>query len=145
MKLSTQALASTSARHPWRTIGAWVAAMVIAIVAVGALLGGALTTEGKPTNNPQSLRAKDAREAAFPASSASAITDVVVVHSPRYTVDAPQFRLLVRTLAGEVHAAKKVTGVRSYLDSSDPSLISEDRHATLVQFAMPKESTSGVD
>ncbi len=140
-----RALVLASARHPWRTIGAWVATMVLAVVAIGALLGGALTTEGNPTNNPQSQRAKDVREAAFPPSSASAITDLVVVHSPRYTVDVPQFHSLVRMLAGEVRAAKKVKGVRSYLDTPDPSLVSKDRHATLVQFAMPKESTSGID
>src|SRR6266550_7211265 len=98
MKLSTQKLAMMSARHPWRTIGVWIVVVVVAVVAIGALLGGALTTEGNPTNNPQSQRAKDVREAAFPASSSAAITDIVVVRSQRHTVDAPQFRALVRTL-----------------------------------------------
>jgi uncharacterized membrane protein YdfJ with MMPL/SSD domain len=139
------ALVLASARHPWRTIGAWIAAFVIAIVAIGALLGGALTTEGKPTNNPQSQRAKDVRKAEFPASSAAAVTDLVIVHSPRYTVDAPQFRSLVRTLAGEVRQAKKVKSARSYVDTRDPSLVSKDRHTTMVQFAMPDDSSSGVD
>jgi uncharacterized membrane protein YdfJ with MMPL/SSD domain len=138
-------LVLVSARHPWRVIGAWVAAVVVAVVAIGALLGGALTTEGNPTNNPQSQRAKDAREAAFPASSAAAITDVVVVHSVRYTVEAPQFRSVVRTLAGEVRKAKKVASVRTYLDAGGSSLVSKDRHATLVQFAMPDDSTSGIE
>jgi len=138
-------LALASATHPWRTIGAWVAAMVIAVVVIGALLGGALTTEGKPTNNPQSQRAKDVREAAFPAASSAAITDIVVVRSSRYTVDAPRFRTLVRGLAGEVSRAKHVESVRSYLGAADPSLISKDRHATMVQFAMPKESNSGIE
>ena len=112
-----------SARHPWREIGGWIAAVVIAVVAIGALLGGALTTEGNPTNNPQSLRAKHVREAAFPASSTSAITDIVVVRSLRYTVGAPQFRAFVRTLAGKVRQAENVASVRTYLDSSDPSLV----------------------
>ncbi len=35
-------LVLASARRPWRAIGAWVAAMVVAVVAIGALLGGAL-------------------------------------------------------------------------------------------------------
>jgi uncharacterized membrane protein YdfJ with MMPL/SSD domain len=138
-------LALASARHPWRTIGAWVAAVVLAFVAIGALLGGALTTEGNPTNNPQSLRAKDVREAAFPASSGAAVTDIVVVRSPRYTVDTPQFRGLVRGLAGEVRQAKNVESVRTYLGARDPTLVSRDRHATVVQFAMPDESSSGID
>src|SRR5262249_15119265 len=97
-------LALASARPPRRTLGAWLAAVLLAVVAIGALLGGALTTEGKPTNNPQSQRAKHVREAAFSAASSAAITDIVVVRSSRYTVDAPRFRALVRRLAGEVRA-----------------------------------------
>jgi RND superfamily putative drug exporter len=119
--------------------------MLVAFVAIGALLGGALTTEGKPTNNPQSQRAKDVREAAFPAASSAAITDIVVVRSPRYTVDAPRFRTFVRTLAGEVRAAKDVESIRTYLGAHDPSLVSKDRHAAMLLFAMPDESSSGID
>src|SRR5262245_28463466 len=140
-----QRIALASARHPRRTIGAWVATMLIAFVAIGTLLGGALTTEGKPTNNPQSQRAKDVREAAFPAASSTAITDIIVVHSPRYTVDTPRFRSLVRELGDEVRSTKGVESVRTYLDADDPSLVSKDRHATMVQFAMPDESSSGID
>jgi RND superfamily putative drug exporter len=119
--------------------------MVVAVVVIGGLLGGALTTEGNPTNNPQSQRAKDVREAAFSAASSAAITDIVVVHSSRYTVDAPQYRAFVRTIAGEVRGAEDVESIRTYLSVRDPSLVSKDRHATMVQFAMPDESSSGID
>src|SRR4029450_498154 len=112
-----------SASHPWRTIGAWVAAMVVAFVAIGGLLGGARTTEGNPTKNPPSERANAVREAAFPASSSAAMTDIVVVRSPRYTVDAPTFRTLVRRLAGEVREAEDVESIRTYLGARDPSLV----------------------
>jgi uncharacterized membrane protein YdfJ with MMPL/SSD domain len=139
-----QRLAVACARRPWRTIGGWLAAIVLAVVGIGALLGGALTTEGKPTDNPQSERAKDVREAAFPAASDAAITDIVVVRSPRYTVDAPQYRAFVRTLAREIRGAKDVETVRTYPGSHDPSLVSKDRRATMVQFAMPDESSSGI-
>ncbi len=138
-----QALVLASAKHPWRTIGAWVAAMVVAIVAIVALLGGALSTEGNPTNNPQSQRAEDARNAAFPPSVAGAITDIVVVRSPQYTVDAPQFEARVRGLEQEVRNAGGVDSVRTYLDARDPSLISTDRHAAMVQFS--DASDSGID
>src|SRR5262245_44256640 len=124
-----------SARHPWRTIAAWVAAVVVAGVAIGALLGGALTTEGNPTNNPQSERAKDALSAAFPPTVGAAVTDIVVVRSPQYTVDAPQFRAVVRALAARVRGADGVESVRSFLDADDPSLVSKDRHATMMPFA----------
>jgi putative drug exporter of the RND superfamily len=140
-----KALVLASARHPWRTIGAWAAAFVIAIVAIGALLGGALSSEGNPTNNPQSLRAKAVRKAAFPAGSAAAVTDVVVVRSSTYTVAVPQYRSFVRRLADEVRQAKGVSSTRTYLDARTPAPVSRDRHATLVQFAMPDESSSGID
>src|SRR5262250_207045 len=104
-----------SARHPWRTIGAWIAAIVIALVAIAALLGGALTTEGNPTNNPQSQRAKDVLAQAFPPSAGAAFTDIVVVRSSRYSVEAPQFRALVGGLVSDVRRADGIEAVRSYL------------------------------
>jgi RND superfamily putative drug exporter len=119
--------------------------MLIAFVAIGTLLGGALTTEGNPTNNPQSQRAKDVREAAFPAASSAGITDIVDIRSSRYTVQSSRFRALVRTLAGEMSDAKGVKGVRTYLTTHDALLVSKDRHATMLQLAMPSESSSGID
>jgi RND superfamily putative drug exporter len=142
MRLSTQALALTSARHPWRTIGLWVAAVVVAVVAIGALLGGSLTTEGNPTNDPQSQRAKDALSQAFPPTVSAAVTDILVVRSPRYTVDTPRFRALVRGLASEVRRAG-VDSVQTYLDAGDPALVTTDRHATMVQFS--EASDDGID
>jgi uncharacterized membrane protein YdfJ with MMPL/SSD domain len=138
-----RALVLVSARHPWRTIGAWVVALVVAVVAIGALLGGALTTEGNPTNNPQSQRAQDVLEASFPADSGAAITDIIVVRSSRYTVDDRQFEAVVRSGAAQVRRAGGVEGVRTYLDAGDSSLVSKDRHAAMIQFA--DASDSGVD
>jgi uncharacterized membrane protein YdfJ with MMPL/SSD domain len=142
MKLSTQKLAMMSARHPWRTIGAWIAAAVVAVVAIGTLLGGALTTEGNPTNNPQSQRAEDAIFRAFPPIVNGAVTDIIVARSPRYTVDAPRFRALVRGLAADVRLAG-VVSVRTYLDAHDPSLVTKNRHAMMVQFS--EASDDGID
>src|SRR5262245_752676 len=117
--------------------------MVVAVVAIGALLGSALTTEGNPTNNPQSQRAKNVLAAAFPPSAGAAVTDIVVVRSSRYTVDAPQFRALVRGLVSDVGRANDVKMVRSYLDVRDRSLVTADRHATMVQFAAASEDGIG--
>ena len=141
MRIPTQQLASVCARHPWRTVGAWLVAVVAGVAAIAALLGGALTTEGNPTNDPQSQRAKDVLAQAFPPS--AAVTDIVVVRSARYTVDTPRFRALVRELASDVRGADGVEAVRSYVDTSDPGLVSRDRHATMVQFAAT--SDGGMD
>jgi uncharacterized membrane protein YdfJ with MMPL/SSD domain len=138
----TQRVALMSARHPWRTIGLWLAAVAVAVFAIAGLLGGALTTEGEPTNNPQSLRAEDAVDEAFPATGNAAVTDIVVVRSERYTVSAPQFRTLVQRLASDVRRTG-VTGVHTYYDGRDRTLVSADRHATMVQFS--EASDDGID
>jgi putative drug exporter of the RND superfamily len=143
MKLSIEKVAMTSARYPWRTVGAWVVAVVVAAVAIGALLGGALTTEGNPTNNPQSERAKDVVDASFPPTASAGVTDIVVVHSPRYTVDQPQFQALVSELASEARRAEDLGGIRTYLGAQDSSLVSQDRHATMVQLV--EASEDGID
>jgi uncharacterized membrane protein YdfJ with MMPL/SSD domain len=134
MKLSTQTLASASARHPWRTIGAWIAVSLLAMVAIAFGLGN-LTTEGAPTNNPESERAIDAKLRAFPQSPDEVVTDIVVVRSETHTVDAPQFEAFVGGLAASVETG--VSRARTYLDDpGDGTLVSRDRHATLVPVAL---------
>jgi putative drug exporter of the RND superfamily len=111
-------LVLASASHPWRTIGLWAASAVAAIVAIGALLGGALSTDNHPTDNRQSQRAKHLIDRSFPAGSGASEADVIVVRSERYTVDAPQFRAVVAGLTAKVR--------------HEPGVASQDRHATLV-------------
>src|ERR687892_229157 len=135
--LSTQGLASASARHPWRTIGARTAVFVLAIVVIATLLGGSLTTEGEPTNNPESLRARDAQAAAFPPDPGTTVTDIVVVRSDEHTVDSPQFESFVRQLV-EGSDTVALGQARTYLDDPE-SLVSEDRHATIVPIGIVDE------
>jgi putative drug exporter of the RND superfamily len=143
VRLSTQTLVRMSARYPWRVVGAWVVVVVVGAVAIVGLLGGALTTEGNPTNNPQSQRAKGVLSRAFPPTVGAAVTDIVVVRSAQYTVEAPRFRALVRRVASDVRRAGGVGSVRTYLDAGDPSLVTRDGHASMVQFAAA--SDDGID
>jgi putative drug exporter of the RND superfamily len=131
-RISTQSLASASARHPWRTIGAWIVVSALSIAAIVSLLGGSLTTEGEPTNNPESLRARDVVERAFPADSGTTVTDIVIVRSDRYTVDSPQFESFVRELVGGGSTEALGQARTYYDDSAAADLVSEDRHAMLV-------------
>src|SRR5207245_1453516 len=48
------------------------------------------------------------------------------------TVDSPRFRAIVSGLVAQSRATGKVFNARSYL-SGNPTLVSRDRHATLVQ------------
>jgi RND superfamily putative drug exporter len=136
MRLSTETLATASARHAWRTIAAWVVVTVLAVVTIVTLLGGSLTTEGAPTNNPESERAEDAWLAAFPPDPSTAVSDIVVIRSDEFTVDAPQFGAYVRTFVADDEIS--ALGVApTYLDSA--GLVSEDRHATIIPLALADE------
>src|SRR5262245_29785223 len=54
----TERLGRASSRHPWRTILAWVGAIVLALVLAATLLPGNLTTNGHVTGSPESTRAE---------------------------------------------------------------------------------------
>jgi uncharacterized membrane protein YdfJ with MMPL/SSD domain len=127
----TERLARSCSRHPWRTIGAWLGAMVLAIAAVALLLSG-LTSNGHPTNNPESQRADEMIGRAFPRDPSRSATDLVVVHSPRYPVDSPQFRSFVLRLAAAGRATGAVYNARIYYQTHDQTQVSADRHATLI-------------
>ena len=135
--LSTKRLAIASARHPWRTIVAWIAIFVAAIVAIVSLLGGSLTTDGAPTNNPESDRAIAAQAQAFPPDPSRASTDIVIIRSSRYTTGAPEFEAFVRTLVVESDLPV-LSRARTYLDG-EATLVSADRHATIVPLGIADE------
>ena len=52
MKLSTESLARSAARHPWRTLIVWIAALLTAVALSSVFLGRALTTDSDFTNEP---------------------------------------------------------------------------------------------
>jgi uncharacterized membrane protein YdfJ with MMPL/SSD domain len=138
MKLSTQTLAAVSARHPWRVIGSWFVVTVLAVAAIATLLGGSLTTEGAPTNNPESERAEDARFRAFPPSPETAVSDILVIRSEQYSIGSPRFEAFVRSFVEESEIPA-LDGARTYLDDTSGSLVSDDRHATIVPVALVDE------
>jgi uncharacterized membrane protein YdfJ with MMPL/SSD domain len=139
--MGLQGIALACARHPWRTISAWIVLVVLAIVAIGGFLS--LSTEGNPTNDPQSQRAEDLLAASFPPTVGAAMTDIVVVRSDRFRAHTPRFDDVVRSLGREIRSAGGVDAVRTYLSSPDPTLVSRDGHAAMVQFA--DASDSGID
>jgi uncharacterized membrane protein YdfJ with MMPL/SSD domain len=129
---STRSLATASARHPWRTIGAWAVTSIAAVAAIAVLLGGALTTDGEPTNDPQSLRARDALLQAFPPQPGTVVTDVVVVRSERYTTDDVEFRQFTGALLAGPALGAAVT--------VPEQAVSADGRALLVGLALQEEA-----
>jgi RND superfamily putative drug exporter len=127
----TERLARACSAHPRRVFIAWAIALVAAI-AVVALLLGELTTEGHPTNHPESQRGTEAIERAFPPNPRNVVTDVVVVRSERYRVTDPAFAAFVRDLFRRGRATDSIVSARTWYTTRDPSLVSGDRHATLI-------------
>ncbi len=119
MKPSTEGVARACARHPWRAIGAWVGLIVLAIAAVAVLLPGGLTTEGKPTNNPESWQALDAYQAAFPTDPRTSVSDIAVIRSEQHTVDDPQFTTFATALFAQAQMTGAVIAAHTWYTTRD--------------------------
>src|SRR5262249_36216373 len=63
---------------------------------------------------------------------ANSVDELVVVRSDTYTVDDPAFKRFVAGLARQGAATGVVWKAFSYYGSGDRSLVSSDRHATLI-------------
>jgi RND superfamily putative drug exporter len=107
----------------------WIAAVVLALVAAALLLPGALTTETKLTNSPESTRAENVLARAFPADP-HGYDEVVVIRSESTRVGSPAFRSFLSQFAA---AARRVGLVP--LDSGRH--VSADRHALLIPVREP--------
>ncbi|HKE51514.1 MAG TPA: MMPL family transporter, partial [Actinomycetes bacterium] len=131
MRFSTAAVAGACSRHPGRTLAVWGVVLLGSIAALVFALTG-FTTEAAATNNPQSDRADARLVAAFPPDPQRAVTDLVVVRSTSLTVDDQQFRTFVAGLVRTGRESGAVLNAITYFDTQDPTLVSADRHATLI-------------
>ena len=120
----TERLARASSRHPWRTMLAWLGAIVVALVSAVLFLPGNLTTNGHVTGNPESKQAEDLFAHRFPPDK-NGVDELIVVRSPSRTVSDPAFRSFV----GRLDAEGKATGV---VHRAFPLQVSRDRHALLI-------------
>lgn len=136
IKLSTGSLAVLAARHPWTTIMAWLAALFVSIVLMANLLGGSLTHEVKFTRPQESQQGLDLLEERL--TGPAKVREMVIVSSGAYAVDDPAFRDKVDGLTRSIMAlgSGAVEGAISYYTTGDPSLVSADRHTTLVPVVM---------
>jgi RND superfamily putative drug exporter len=128
----TERLARACSRHPWRTIGAWGGALLLAFVAIALLLPGNLTSNGGAAGNPEFRQAERIEFNSFPYNPRRDFSDIVLVRSARYTVDQPAFRAFISRLAQEGQATGKVHDAQVYYQTHDSTLVSRDRHALLI-------------
>jgi putative drug exporter of the RND superfamily len=141
MKLSTGSLARSAARHPWRTIVIWIAALLTAGVLSSQFLGDALTTETDFTNEPESKRAAALLEERLRGPQNDMEFVVVTAGS---TVSRPEYRTYVGTLRTSIAALGPdvVDHVGSYLTEDGP--VSESGHSTLLPVTLAGDGHNAV-
>ena len=121
------------------TLGVCLTAVVITFVLAARMLGSALTTEGAPTNAPESRRAERLVTERLGDDS---VDEVIVLQSERLTVDDPAFRGRLAAVRDTARAAG-VSELVTHLDSEDASLVSDDRHVTVVPLRLPDTGEVG--
>ena len=95
---------------------------------------GNLTSNGSATGNPEFRQAERLEASSFPFDPSRNFNNVVIVRSTHYRVTDPQFRAFVAALAQQGRATGKVFDARSFYTTGDRTLVSADRHATLITF-----------
>ena len=120
----TERLARDSSRHPWRTLGAWLAAIVLGVALSALLLPGNLTTEGHVTGSPESAKAERLFEQRFPPDPRG-VDELIVVRSATRTVGDSAFKGFL----GQLRTQAEATGV---VHRAFPLQVSRDRHAVLI-------------
>ncbi|MCX6374249.1 MAG: MMPL family transporter, partial [Actinobacteria bacterium] len=133
----TERLARTSALHPWRTLGIWAVLIVLAVLAVGTLLGSGLTSDIKfRADKPDSIVGQELLEQRL--TGPRQITDFVIMRSATATVDDPAFEAYVDDLAGRIAGLgpSVVKSVSTFYETDDPTVVSRDEHATLIPVVM---------
>ncbi|MBW8741656.1 MAG: MMPL family transporter [Acidobacteria bacterium] len=138
----TERLARVCSRHRRATIIAWIAVMALAAAALVLALGS-LTTNGHPTNDPESQRAAAAIDRAFPPDPHHAVSDFIDVRSSRDTVASPAFRGFVSRLVAGVRATGVVSNVELAYRTGAGGTVSADRHALLVPILIRTSDDAG--
>ncbi len=133
---STEGLARLAARHPWRTIALWVGLFLLSGFLITKLLSGALTTDADITTNPESKQARALIEQRLRGPQRD--NEIVIVQSTNVTVDDPAFRQVVEGLDRDITALgpNVIASGANYYQRGDQSLVSSDRHTSIMLFAM---------
>jgi RND superfamily putative drug exporter len=134
--LSPEGMAKLSARHPWRVLGIWLVAIVVAVMLIGNLIDDALTNEIRVTNNPDSTVGQTLVEDRLRGETRA--NEAIVIASDQFTVDDPAFQSKVEGVVGSIGALgpEAIQAVTSYYETGDENLVSADRQSTIVPVTM---------
>ncbi len=138
----TQRLARFSALHPWRILAAWGLVFMASMVAIGTLLGSALTTDAEITTNPDSVKASELLAEGFPV--ADHVDEAVIIRAPDLTAEEEDFKGFVSDLRSSIEGTGAVqTTSDPYAAASGPA-ISQDQHAVAVMLTLGHDPEDGI-
>ncbi|HEV2712731.1 MAG TPA: MMPL family transporter [Gaiellaceae bacterium] len=130
-----RSLATAAARHPWRTVGAWAAAILASFVVIVFFLGDALTGEAEQLNNPESQQAYDLIGQRLPPNPRDYTSDVVLIRSDTLTPSDPRFRAKVEQIVERLHSTP---GVVNVIDTP----AAQSRHAIVIEVGLADEAAA---
>lgn len=122
-------------RRPRWVIGAWLLLALLCALLVARGAGSAFGTDIERSDGSESVRAEALLRAHLPSPDVpDRPNEVLVLHSPVLTVDDPAFAAAANAIADRLQAfgSEVIAGGRSYFIDGDASLVSADRHTTLV-------------
>ncbi|MCI0633195.1 MAG: MMPL family transporter [Actinobacteria bacterium] len=137
MRLNPESIARASSRHPWRTIGVWVAILVGSMTLISSgLFTDALTNGIDFTNQPESKEAAELVQDRLRGGAEEPDTELVLVVSETATDQDPEFQGYVGAIQTEIDSLDDsiVTSVGSYLTEDGP--VSDEGHAALLPVHM---------
>jgi uncharacterized membrane protein YdfJ with MMPL/SSD domain len=143
----TEQLTVWSSRRPGLTLAGWALALVAAIAVSAAFLGDALSGDEEVTSDTESRRADELAFERFADERGRRgrdATEVVVVRSPRWTVDDRRFEQLVRGIAAELRRAG-ATQVSTFYNTGARRLVSRDRDATGMLVALGGDAEDDIE
>ncbi|MGE3799130.1 MAG: MMPL family transporter [Thermomicrobiales bacterium] len=124
-----------------------MAFLIVAVALIGAFLGNALSTDVTTlTNNPESARADALIRDRLGAESAT-FGEIVVISSDESTVDDPAYRSFVEQLHSDLMGLGQgvVVSGSHYWSTGDESLVSADRHTTLLPLVIPDSGREEIE
>jgi RND superfamily putative drug exporter len=128
--LSTRGLARTSASHPWRVVGAWVALLVLAIGIVAGF-GMNLTTSAEFTNDPDSMKGANLLEDRLRGE--DPVIETVVIRANAATIDDAAYQSIVQQTTADLRGLDGiVASADNYYETGNTALVSDDKRTTLI-------------
>lgn len=141
---NTENLARLSAQRPKQILALWIFLLGAAGYLITQFLSSALVNDISFHKNLESDQARQIVVQSFGGS--DKVNETIIVSSPSYTVDQPEFQAAVGDVLTGVSALKdNVESVVSYYQAPNPAFVSADQHMTIIPVTLTGGFNESVD